>query len=267
METLRDNLWIWGHDAGCHHRGAGLQWKIPGTNNMGPWEGAEYLGIPNCCRVIFEGNPQPPFDAESEKLRSFNKVGWSVMGDTSSSRNNGGADDLDEVLKQAERFPFVTGGVLDDFFRPDNKDARMTLERLKEVHHALNNAPRPLELWLVYYAALFGIDYDAYLKEVDVVTFWSWDSKQLAQAEQNLEKIIAMTPGKKHYAGCYLYNYGDCCPITDEEMKFQLDLYLRLWLEKKIDGIIVCSNNIVDTGLNSVEIFRAWQQENGSRTR
>ena len=71
----------------------------------------------------------------------------------------------------------------------------------------------------------------------------------------------------KHYAGCYLYNYGDCCPITDEEMKFQLDLYLRLWLEKKIDGIIVCSNNIVDTGLNSVEIFRAWQQENGSRTR
>lgn len=52
METLRDNLWIWGHDAGCHHSGAGLQWKIPGTNTMGPVEGAEYLGIPNCCRCF-----------------------------------------------------------------------------------------------------------------------------------------------------------------------------------------------------------------------
>ena len=90
METLRDNLWIWGHDAGCHHSGAGLQWKIPGTNKMGPVEGAEYLGIPNCCRVVFEGRPKPPFDAESEKLRSFNKVVWSVIGDTSSSRNNDG---------------------------------------------------------------------------------------------------------------------------------------------------------------------------------
>ena len=50
--VLRDNLWIWGHDAGCHHSGAGLQWKIPGTNKMGPVEGAEYLGIPNVSNVL-----------------------------------------------------------------------------------------------------------------------------------------------------------------------------------------------------------------------
>ena len=267
METLRDNLWIWGHDAGCHHSGAGLQWKIPGTNKMGPVEGAEYLGIPNCCRVVFEGNPKPPFDAESEKLRSFNKVVWSVIGDTSSSRNNDGADDLDDVLRQAELFPNVTGGILDDFFRLETKDARMTPERLQEVADKLHASPRPLELWLVYYAALFEADYSKYLEKVDVVSFWSWDSKQLAQAEENLEKIISMTPGKKHYAGCYLYNYGDCCELTDDEMNFQLDLYLKFWKEKKIDGIIVCSNNIADTGVHAVDIFRDWNARHGGETR
>ena len=54
QKLLRDAFWIWGHDAGAHHSGeaAGL-YHIQGTNRMGPWEAAEYLGIPNCCRVVF----------------------------------------------------------------------------------------------------------------------------------------------------------------------------------------------------------------------
>ena len=158
METLRDHLWIWGHDAGCHHTGAGLQWKIPGTNRMGPVEAARHLGIPNCCRVVFAGSPAPPFDAESAKLRPFQKVVWSVTGDCSSRRNDNGMDDADEVLRQASRFPNVSGGILDDFFRPDTGDARMTPARLREIADRFHNAPRPLELWLVYYAALFEAD-------------------------------------------------------------------------------------------------------------
>ena len=267
METLRDNLWIWGHDAGAHHRGAGLQWKVPGTNRMDPVEAADYLRIPNCCRVVFEGSPQPPFDVESEKLRSFKNVVWSVMGDCSSSRNNDGMDDSEEILRQAQRFSNISGGILDDFFRPETGDARMSLERLQEIAERFSHASRPLDLWLVYYAALFDVDYSEYLKLVDVISFWSWDSRQLAQARENLEKIIAITPGKKHYAGCYLYNYGDCREITDEEMNFQLDLYLDFWKQKKIDGIIVCSNNIADTGVNAVEIFRKWNNLHGSECR
>jgi hypothetical protein len=234
---------------------------------MGPVEGAEYLGISNCFRVVFEGKPVPPFDEETAKLEGFKQVVWSVMGDTSSSRNNDGADDLEEVLRQAEKYPNVTGGVLDDFFRGETGDARMTLERLKFVADQLHSAPRPLELWLVYYAALFEHDYSKYLELVDNVTFWSWDSAQLAKAAENLDRIIAMTPGKRHYAGCYLYNYGDCCEMTDEEMQFQLDLYYKLWREKKIDGIIVCSNTVADTGIKAVEIYRNWLDQYGDSVR
>ena len=261
---LRDCFWIWGHHAGCHHVGEAAAYKIPGKNKMGPWEGAEYLGIPNCCRVVFNGIPEPPFDQESEQLLNFNKVIWSVLGDASSKRNDESGDDLAEVLRQAEKYPNIVGGVLDDLFRPAKKDARLTPEVLHKIAEKLHNAPRRLSLWLVYYAALFDIDYTPWLEAVDGITFWSWNSEQLAQAEKNLNRIIEMTPGKEHYAGCYLYNYGDICPLTSDEMQFQLDLYYRFLREGRIKGVIVCSNTIADTGLEAPEMFRRWMLEHGN---
>lgn len=38
MRTLRDDFWIWGHDAGCHH---GTGYNLPGVNRMGPVDGGE----------------------------------------------------------------------------------------------------------------------------------------------------------------------------------------------------------------------------------
>ena len=119
-------------------------------------------------------------------------------------------------------------------------------------------------MWLVYYAGLFDIDYTPWLDAVDGITFWSWNNEQLAQAENNLNRIISMTPGKEHYAGCYLYSYGDCKPLTSDEMKFQLDLYYRFLLEDRIKGVIVCSNTIADTGLEAPEYFRKWMFEHGN---
>jgi len=264
MKKLSDCFWIWGHDAGCHHLPKYAAWKIPGENKMGPVDGAAYLGIPNCCRVVFGGSPKPPFDAESEKLLAFKNVVWSIVGDASSHRNDDGGDDLDEVLRQAQKYPNIVGGILDDFFRLAKKDARMSVARLKEIRDRLHNAPRPLKLFLVYYAALFEADYSAYLDLVDVISFWSWDSAQLADAEQNLARLVSMTPGKKRMAGCYIYNYGDCRPITLEEMKFQLGLYRKLLLKGDIHGVIVCSNNIADLGLDAPEYLKKWLEKHGN---
>ena len=129
--TFRDGLWLWGQDAGAHHKPE-YGWNIPGENRMGPVEAAAYLDISNCFRVVMGGSPEPPFDAESEKLAGFDQVVWSVLGDKSSVRNDGGADDLAEVLRQAEKYPNVTGGVLDDFFFTGNrrgKDHLIPVER------------------------------------------------------------------------------------------------------------------------------------------
>ena len=76
---LRDTLWIWGQDAGSHHRTGNNTWNLPGENRMGPVEGCRYLGIPNCCRVVMGGHPTPPFDAEADALNlSFRPVSMSV---------------------------------------------------------------------------------------------------------------------------------------------------------------------------------------------
>ncbi len=263
MTTLRERFWIWGHDPGCHHNTRNNVYKLPGVNRMDSLEGARYLGIPNCCRVVYGGKPERPFDSEAEKLTPFRQVVWSILGDAGSKRNDNGGDDLAEVLRLAEKYPNIQGGILDDFFRPQTKDARFGRNRLAEIRDSLHHAPRPLELWLVYYAGLLDIDYTEYLKLCDNISFWSWTGADLANAEKNLDRIIAMTPGKKHYAGCYLYNYGDIRPITAEEMEFQLELYRKRMMEQKIQGVIVCSNNVVDIGLEAPEILRKWLVRHG----
>ena len=263
MTTVQDTFWIWGHDAGCHNISYPC---IPGVNKMGPVEGAQYLGIPNCCRVAYAGKPEPPFDEETERLRWFKQVVWSIVGDSSSKRNDNGGNDLEEVLRQAAKYPFVTGGVLDDFFLPKTKDARLSVEELAAVAAKLHSAPRPLKLWVVYYDLLFGIDYSRWLDLVDVVTFWSWTGKQLANAETNLHRICEMMPDKQHYAGCYLFNYGEHKEMTPEQMQMQLDLYLKLLRQKTIEGVIVCSNTVADSGVAAVEVFRNWMKEHGQET-
>ena len=263
-EKLLDCLWLWGQDAGCHHTGEAKAWRIPGVNRLDPVQGARHLGgIPNCCRVVFNGQPAPPWDRESAHLRDFRQVVWSVVGDASSTRNDNGGDDLDEVLRQARLFPNVTGGILDDFFRPATQDARLPPGRLAEVASRLHDAG--LKLWLVYYAALLDIDYSAWLHLVDVVTFWSWTSAELSCAEENFSRLEALTPGQSHYAGCYLYNYGDCRPLTAFEMERQLDLYLRLWRQRRIDGVVVCSNTVADCGLEAVAVFQDWLHQFGEK--
>ena len=71
MEKLRDNLWIWGQDAGCHHSGAGLQWKIPGSNQMGPVEGAEYLVIQGALEIIQQHKPVLMLEMLRKWMRCF----------------------------------------------------------------------------------------------------------------------------------------------------------------------------------------------------
>jgi len=268
MERYADSFWLFAHDAGAHHQPKPLEWwNMPGRNTAGPAEAARYLGIRNCCRVVFSGSPTPPFDAATAELKELRQVIWSIMGDGSSVRNDDGGDDFEEVLRMAKRFPNVVGGILDDFFRTQG-DARIPLERLKEMARRMHEAsPRPLKLWVVYYAALFGTDYHEYLDTIDGITFWCWDSKELADVEAGLLRLAEMAPSKERYAGCYLYNYGDKRPLSDEEMLGQLEIYRRLWLDRTIDGVVCCANTAVGTGLRSPDILREHIARYGELTR
>lgn len=263
MKLTRDNLWIWGQHPGCHHAG---DYNLPGENLMDSTEGARYLGIPNCCRVVMQDKPAPPFDDESAKLRDFKQVVWSAVGAGSTTRHRTNQSDLNEVLRQAEKNDNVTGAVLDDFF-PSAEDfdtnsddrARHTINSIQSMRAQLHGfSKRKLDLWLVWYDYQLDFTVEDYVDLCDVITLWTWEGSQLDNLDENIEKFVRKTPGKRRLAGCYMWNYGERKPLTNEQMNFQLERYLH-WIEKgDLEGIVFCSNCIADIGLEAVELTRQW---------
>lgn len=265
MAKLKDNFWLWGQDAGSHHAATNNLWELPGVNRMGPVEGAEYLGIKNMCRVVMLGKPEPPFDAESEKLTSMKQVVWSAVGDSGSVRNNDESD-LEEVLRQADKFPNITGAVLDDFFTNKERGwARHSVESIKDMRDRLHSfSKRELALWVVWYKRQLDFEVDDYLNLFDVITYWNMLAPaEMSQIDDDIAKVIKRTPGKRRMAGCYMWNYGEHKALTIPEIQGQCEKYYN-WIKKgDIEGIIFCSNCCADLGLEAVEWVRQWIREVG----
>jgi hypothetical protein len=225
-------------------------------------EGCSYFGIEKCCRVVADDHPQPPFDQESIAMRPLKEVVWSIVGAKGSPRNDDGAGDIDEVLRQAEMFDNVTGGVLDDFFciqrmeifKPDNV-ARVN-KKLKSFKK------RPLDLWVVVYEHELELALAEYFEHCDVITFWTWCSENLADLDDNFKKVKAMAPGKRFYMGCYMYDYGNQQQMPMEMMELQCRKYQKWMQDGEIEGIILCSNCCADVNFEAVEWTRNWINDN-----
>lgn len=260
MSTLHEKLWIWGQSPDVHWE-QNNSYNLPGHSRMTAVEGMMYLDIPNICRVRMMGQPQPPYDQESIAMRPAREVVWSLLGANGEELTEWG--DAEEVARQAKMFPNITGGVFDDFFGPA-RIAHFTPEKLVAVKEKLaRDAGRELDMWVVCYENKLDTikNIADYLNVFDVVSYWTWKGCELTRAEQNMRRIREMAPSTRIMAGCYMWNYGERCPLTLEQMKYQTDLYLRLMKEGLIDGIIVCSNCIADLGIECVEYMRNWIQE------
>ena len=272
---IKDRIWLWGQDVMSHHQVGPRKeniWNLPGINRMNPAEGARFLGIRNMCRVVMNGSPKPPFNSEMEKLSGCGQVIWSVLGDSGSDRSGNVQDDLAELLRLSKYYPKLTGGILDDFFRPisdqnaTDKQARLPLERVREIRKSLHSAEHPMELWIVIYESALSEYYRDYLAECDAVTFWTWYGEHLNDLSGNLSRVFDLSPDKKHLAGCYGYDYGNGCPLSPELMKKQCDLYADYLKQDLLQGIIICSNCIADIGLQGIDYIRDWIAEIGEET-
>ncbi len=260
MATLRDKLWLWGQSPDAHYEHNNT-YNLPGHSRMTAVEGAMYFDIPNMCRVRMMGHPMPPYDQESIVMRPMDKVVWSLLGAGGEPVTELG--DAEEVIRQAKMFPNIIGGVFDDFFL-DHRMEHYTPEKLQSIKDKINEeVGRPMEMWVVCYEDKL-VKYPNiadYLKVFDTITFWTWKGSQLGDAAKNFEKIHELAPESKLMAGCYMWNYGERCPLTIEQMKQQTDLYLDYIKKGIIDGIIVCSNCIGDLGIEAVEWMRNWIAE------
>jgi hypothetical protein len=249
---MKDKIWLWTHEAGAYNG----QYNLPGTSRMTPAEAAWYMGVPNALFITYANQPEPPFDQRLLALSPLQRVVWSIVGDSGSSRT-----DLDEVLSLAPRFPNLAGAIMDDFFHAPNASgavSRVSVADLRRFRDRLQSAARPLDLYVVVYAHDLDLPLQPYLEPCDVVTFWTWTADRLADLERNFARLEALAPGKRKLLGCYMWDFGASRPMPLERMQFQCRLGQDWLRQGRIDGLILLSSPICDLGLETVEWARQW---------
>jgi hypothetical protein len=260
MTSVRDRLWIWGHEANSHES----RWGVPGPSRITPAEGAFYLGVPNLLMVNFGGKPVPPFDQYAVPFRPLKRVVWSIAG-------GGGfrEGDLSGVLQLATRLPNLTGVVMDDFFRntPEGGEIGvLSTDRLREIQSQLKGGGRKLDLWTVLYAQQLALPLGQHLALCDRVTFWTWEGREIRDLERNLKNLEAVAPASRKVLGCYMWDYGQRCPMPVDLMEMQCEMGLRWLREGRVEGMIFLASCICDLALEAVEWTREWITRVGDET-
>ncbi len=264
MKTVSDKLWLWCHQAGSHN----YIKQIDGQSYITPAAALSYMGIPNGIMVAFGGLPEPPLLPHARELAGADKLVWSIVGDSSSKRNDSSSD-LEEVIGLARTCPNLQGAIMDDFFhKPDVNGAisRYSAEQLTYFAERLHTAVRPLDLWVVLYAHDLELPLAPLLAPCDVVTFWSWTAAELPSLPGNLTKARALAPGKRLVLGCYMWDYGAGKEMSVENMRWQCEQGLALLKTGEIDGMIMLASCICDLNLPAVEWTRRWVAQVGRQT-
>jgi hypothetical protein len=255
VDTVRDRLWIWGHEAGSHDRG----WNLPAPSRMTPLEGACYLGVPNLIMVRYEGRPAMPFDQYARALRPLARISWSVVGGGGETS----AAEREHVLELAARFPNITGFFMDDFFHPPTHPGdpgTLPLEQIRALRGDMRiRVPgRALQLGVTLYDYQLGMPVGPWLELCDLVSLWTWKAEALSNLETSFTRFEKLVPKANRLLGLYLWDYGNGRPMPLAAMERQCELGLRWLLERRIDGLIFLASCICDLGLDTVEWSRAW---------
>jgi hypothetical protein len=260
--TVKDKLWLWGHDAGAHNEG----WGLPRPSRMTPTEAAFYLGIPNLIMVRYLGRPPLPFDQYALPFRTLKRVVWSVVG------ASGETDERERahVLDLAARHPNISGIMLDDFFGSEqssqgNDLAVLPPEKLRELRSQLIVGGRRLRLWAVLYEHQLDRPLASYLELLDLVSLWTWDAEKLQGLKGNLERLETVAPRCGRVLGCYLWDYGRKQPMPLDLIRHQCESGLH-WLQQgRIDGMIFLASCLCDLELEAVEWTRNWIAQVGEK--
>lgn len=259
--TVRDRLWLWGHDAGSHND----DWGLPGPSRITPVEASLYLGVPNLIMVRYRGRPPLPLDQYAIPLRALRRVVWSAVG------AHGQTDDQERahILDLATRHPNVTGIMLDDFFlsQPGSAGERTVLpvDKLRELRGQLSTGGRRLDLWAALYENQLDRTLTPYLELLDAVSLWAWDADKVRSQGDYLGQLEALAPACRKVIGCYLWDYGRKGPMPLDLLQEQCNAGLE-WLQQgRIAGMIFLASCICDLELEAVEWTRGWVAKVGNQ--
>lgn len=253
MTTVRDGMWLWGHEAGSHD----TEWDISPSSRITPVEAAFYMDVPNMIMVRYHDKPEMPFDQYAIPFRGLKQVFWSVVGGAGRSSD----EEREHVLELAARNPNIMGVFMDDFFRrpQDGGDLGvLAVEELQSLRSQFEVAGRRLELGVTLYTYQLEMSLAAHLALCDWVSLWTWKAPDLKDLEENFSKCEQLAPSSLRLRGLYMYDYGQRRPMPIEDMQMQCETALR-WLQTgRIEGMIFLASCICDLDLETVEWTRDW---------
>ena len=258
MSSVRDKLWVWGHEAGSHNNRYGLK----DLSRITPAEGAFYLNISNLIMVRYADKPAPPFLQHALPLTPLKRVVWSIVGAGGRTDTN----EVDTVIDLARRFPNICGVIMDDFFkRKPDENGRIAVHlpnELNTLRKSLVVDNRKLDLWATLYQHNMNLPgLKEYLEECDVITYWTWRAEELNNLERNFSELKELIPSSRIVLGCYMWDFGDHRPIPLSLMQKQCQLGLKWIQEGHIEGLIFIATTICDLGLEAVEWTKRWIQD------
>jgi len=258
--TLRDRLWMWGHDAGSLKNSYGIGSR---GGNIMPGEAIKYMGIPNVCMVRFTGTPLPPFDDYVKQFAPAKRLTWSfVDGD----RRHTTEQKRQLALDLAAKLPNLAGLDMDDFFlgnalpKTDGAEApaHLSVEQVQQVRNELVVQGRKLDLSIVLYSNQLHPAIKRHLDVVDVVYFWTWRACDLDRLEGNFAAYRRLVPTRRTRLGIYMWDFGEKKPISLKSMEHQCRLGLQ-WLQRgEIEGMIFHCTPLCDMNLEAVEWSKDW---------
>lgn len=257
--TLRDRLWMWGHDAGSLKK----EYGIGNQEDMMPGEAIKYMGIPNVCMVRFTGTPLPPFDNYVKQFAQAKRLTWSfVDGDRGFTTE----EKKQQALELAAKLPNLVGLDMDDLFTTDGvpktegaeAPAHYSVEQIRLVHKELVVRGRKLDLSAVVYSKQLNPAIKGHLEATDIVYFWTWKAKDLINMEANFAAYRKIASKKRTLLGIYMWDFGDKKTIPIELMEHQCRLALE-WLHKgEIEGLIFHCTPLCGMNLEAVEWAKNW---------
>jgi hypothetical protein len=266
--TVRDRIWIFANPVNADFN------FVRKRSVMSPLEAAVYMGAPNLLMVNqYPGSDErgvykawaSPLEQYAYPLKVLKRVVWSIVGASGITKD----EERQEVLKLARDIPNIVGVFMDDFFHdnPAEDEGSLSLEQLREIQRQLKSAAKKLDLYVTLYTRQLTPAIQAYLKLIDVITLWTWETAEIANLEANLTKLEKLAPHSRKLLGCYTAEYDQkrtpwwtAMPVP--LMQKQCETGLRWLRQGRIEGIIIYGT-AMDLNWPSVECARSWIQKVG----
>jgi hypothetical protein len=266
--TVRDRIWVFANPVNADYE------YVRKRSVMSPLEAAVYMGAPNLLMVNqYPGKGgervykawEAPFEQYAYPLKVLKRVVWSIVGASGITRDS----ERQQVLNMAHQIPNIVGVFMDDFFQDDRPGdmGSLTLDQIRAIQQQLKGSAKKLDLYVTLYTRQLAPAIREYLKLIDVITLWTWETAELANLEANLTKLEKLAPNSRKLLGCYTADYDKnrtpwWTPLPVPTMQHQCETGLRWLREGRIEGIIIYGT-AMDLNWDSVEWARAWIQKVG----